>query len=505
MIKLLLNLILLFELRSARGVLESFEISEDLLQGIIESEEVTPQPRGSRCLLSPGDAIKFPSSTQPRSFGISPSRRALVVNDGAVHVKDFEYKHSLFATLNVAWLFLKKPKPLPYSYLVTPYAGGGSDRKLSPTLQRRLEFPERTALPYGLSEAADGRLGIGFYSTAGLEIWANPELDTKITLHELSIKPALPVFDSNGNFWTPFTIADRLDEEGDNIISLWAYATDGGRWEVFPRRQFSHVRFPHTIHIDSEGRVFVSGIAGKWPWIDGTYGLELKEHISPTDHLTRLDVYSLATHISPRDSPESVAYEREQKARFCEQHREDCKDNEPVDGVDASNWQNDRGIKAVLAPLRSYVFPPPFNACLWPLFILTGDGHAILSCYDSDSIAILRFGKERAVSRDESSHVYRVEEAWGPPEPTYGLELLGDDLVDESDNNDNNAEIVDIIKHPMGIAQIGGLQMDPSGEGFMILDRGGKRVVGAPWPFESNDAVSAVEESEVSNFIRHDA
>lgn len=502
----LLTLLLLGLARGNTGELE-FDISQDFLHGFIEAVEdnTPPPPRGSRCVLIPGDAVKLPSTTQPRSFCLSPTRHAIVVNDGAVHVKDFEYKHSLVATLGVAWLFLKRPKPLPYSYVVTPYAGGGSDRTLSPSLQRRLEFPERTALPYGLSESADGRLSIGFYSTAGLEIWTNPDLDRKITLHELSIKPALPVFDSLGILWTPFTIADRLDEEGDNIISLWAYGTDGGRWEVFPRRQFSNVRFPHTVHIDSEGRVFVAGIAGKWPWIDGTYGLELKEHISPTDHLTRLDVYSLATQFAQRETPEGAAYEKEQKARFCEHHREECKDNEPVDDVDASNWQNDRGIKAVLVPLKSYVFPPPFNTCLWPLFVLTGDGHALLSCYDSDSIAVLRFGKERVESRDESTKVLRIEEAWGPPEPTFGIDLLGDLLEEQGDDGSGNAEIVTIIKQPMGIAQIGGLQMDPTGEGFSILDRGGKRVVGAPWPYYGEEEAINVVAVEISNFIRDDA
>jgi len=500
MISLLFTLLLPVVVGGESYDFETFEI---LGNNIIDSvtEQHIPQTRGSRCLLIPGNAIKLPSSTQPRSFGLSPSRNAIVVHDGAVHVKDFSiYKNSLFATFGVAWLFLKKPRPLPYSYVITPYAGGGSERKFAPSLQRRLEFPERTALPYGLSEAADGRLGIGFYSTAGLEVWANPELNTKITLHELSIKPALPVFDSIGNLWTPFTIADRLDEEGDNIISLWVYNTDGGRWEVFPRRQFSHVRFPHTVHLDNEGRVYVAGITGKWPWIDGTYGLELKEHNSPTDHLTRLDVYGLATSASPIESIEGKAYEKEQKARFCEQHRDDCKENEPSSGIDANNWRNDRGIKAVLVPLRSYVFPPPFNICLWPLFILTGDGHAILSCYDSDSIAILRFGKER-LENSLSSHTIRFEEAWGPPEPLLGLELL-DDSMDQISQGET-AEIIQIIKHPMGASLIGGLQMDPTGEGFMILDRSSKRVISAPWPFFSEEQVTIVE-ADISNFIRHD-
>ena len=207
---------------------------------------------------------------------------------------------------------------------------------------------------------------------------------------------------------------------------------------------------PHTVHLDNEGRVYVAGITGKWPWIDGTYGLELKEHNSPTDHLTRLDVYGLATSTSPIESIEGKAYEKEQKARFCEQHRDDCKENEPSSGIDANNWRNDRGIKAVLVPLRSYVFPPPFNICLWPLFILTGDGHAILSCYDSDSIAILRFGKER-LENSLSSHTIRFEEAWGPPEPLLGLELL-DDSMDHSMDQISQGETAEIIlNHYFGV------------------------------------------------------
>ena len=64
------------------------------------------------------------------------------------------------------------------------------------------------------------------------------------------------------------------------------------------------------------------------------------------------------------------------------------------------------------------------------------------------------------------------------------------------------AEIIQIIKHPMGASLIGGLQMDPTGEGFMILDRSSKRVISAPWPFLTEE--HTIVEADISNFIRHD-
>ena len=62
------------------------------------------------------------------------------------------------------------------------------------------------------------------------------------------------------------------------------------------------------------------------------------------------------------------------------------------------------------------------------------------------------------------------------------------------------------IKNPYGIVAIGGLQMDPSGKGFAILDRTRRRVIGAPWPWpglsdtpkHSNDYPAVDEERLVT-------
>ena len=442
---------------------------------------------GGAAILPPGFAVDFAAPAAPRSFALAPSRRALLVVDGAGHVKARKgWAAKLRAPLGLDWL-LGAQQPMPYAYLVRPEVGG--EWGLEPQLVRRLEFPERRALPYGIAEAADGRVGVGFYSTAGLELWQGADLEAKLTLHELSLKPALPVFDAAGNLWVPYTIADRLDEEGDGVLALWAYLPDGGRFEVFARRQFSHVRFPHSVHIDGEGRVFVAGVAGKWLWEDGQYGPELKPEFDGAAPHVRIDVYAVAAAAGEE------AFDREQQARFCEQHGGDCRDGRPLPEVPEGHWRAEAGgPRFALAPLRSFAFPAPFFTCLWALFVLTGDGHAICSCYESDTLQVLRLGRARSEGGGGGSggggdddapaqNELGLREAWGPPEPAGGLALLRDD----------EAAVVRTIVRPMGVASVGGIQMDPSGRAFALLDKARGRIVGAPWPWRDGVAVVAAQ------------
>jgi hypothetical protein len=435
-------------------------------------------------------------------------------------VKDGAQRATLLGRLGLAWrrLLGRAPRPTPYAFLLAaPSAGAGAGSPAAAwRLQRRLEFPERTALPYGVAGAGDGRVGVTFYSAAGVELWQGRELESKLTMHDFSIKPAVPVFDSAGSLWVPFTIADRLDEEGENVIAVWAYEPDGSRWEVFPRRQFAKdgVRFPHTLHLDAAGRVFAAGIAGKWPWFDGTYGLELREGVRREGEgasLMRLDVLDIATAADAGGGAGSDrrarAYAREQGARFCEQNGGDCKDGQPLDDVDEGRWRGDLGIRAVLAPLRSYEFPSPVHACLWPLFALTGDGHAICSCYESDTLLVLRYGvspgeaaAEGIEAGDEAGaggapNAYGLSEAGAPPEFAGGIALLPE----------ARAAVVQTIRRPFGVISIGAIQMDPSGDGFAILDKATRRLWGAPWPWtEGADAKEHYTVDRVE-LIPHDA
>jgi hypothetical protein len=466
-------------------------------------------------VLPAGFALEFPAPAAPRSLAVAPAWRALLVVDGAVHVRARAGAAGLaaraLAPLGLAWLLDvllgAAPRPVPYAYLVRPHAqarpAGGdgapsAPAAMRPELVRRLEFPERRGLPYGVAEAADARLGVGFYSVPGVELWSGAQLEAKLTLHEHSIKPALPVFDSAGNLWVPFTIADRLDEEGENIIALWAYDAAGARWEVFARRQFERVRFPHSVHLDREGRVFVAGVAGKWPWVDGQYGPELKPGVGAADALVRIDVYSLASAGdlagagaagAGAAARRAQAFEREQRFRFCETHGSECTEGAPQASVPEAAWRAEH-VRAALAPLRSFAFPAPFLACLWPLFVLTGDGHAVCSCAESDTLQVLRLaaprgkaggggggeGEEEEEAPGAGANAHGLREAWGPPEPAGGLALL----------QEGEAAVVRTIVRPFGIASIGGLSMDPSGRAFAILDKGGRRIVGAPWPWPSD-------------------
>ena len=469
------------------GVLGDSGIVAGLEELLVSADGDAAGGRGAEApepVLPAGFAVAFPASTAPRSFALAPAWRGLLVVDGAVHVKARTgLAARLLAPLRLEWLLgwlLGAQRPVPYAYLVRPRASAAASA-LAPELLRRLEFPERYALPYGVAEAADARLGVGFYSVPGIELWSGAQLESKLTLHDFSIKPALPVFDAAGHLWQPFTIADRLDEEGENIIALWAYDAAGGRFEVFARRQFSDVRFPHAVHLDAEGRVFVAGVAGKWPWVDGQYGQELKPGVEPEQQLVRLDVYALASAAdlagdgaggSGAAARRAQAYEREQRFRYCETHGSECKNGEPQAEVPEAAWRGEH-VHAALAPLRSFAFPAPFFACLWPLFVLTGDGHAICSCVESDTLQVLRLARPRRRGEEAQPNALGVREAAGPPEPAGGLELLAE----------GEATVVRTIVRPFGVPSIGGLSMDPSGRGFAILDKARRLVVGAPWPW----------------------
>ena len=149
----------------------------------------------------------------------------------------------------------------------------------------------------------------------------------------------------------------------------------------------------------------------------------------------------------------------------------------PTSPAPAQAWRAEY-VRFALAPLRSFAFPQPFATCLWPLFALTGDGHALCSCAspESDTLVVMRLAAPRNGGDEDRDSVGKAGatlggEAWGPPEPAGGLALLAD------------AEIVLTITQPLGVASIAGLSMDPGGRAFAILDKAGRRVVGAPWPW----------------------
>lgn len=434
----------------------------------------------SACIIPPGRVIQFPADSKPRTMALVSKPHGVVVADEAIHQPPDTGSW-------LDWLLGRQPRPFPFAYVVNNQG----------ELVKKMEFTDRHVLPFGLGEGPDGSIGVTFYQGPGVEQWRYDEnYGLKWTFHEFSVKPALPTFDNHGQMWVPYTIADRLGEEGETIIALWAYKPDGGRWEVFPRRSLSNVKFPHTVHIDGTGRVYVAGLTS-WLWNDGTYGLEFKPGVDAAGSHVKIDVYEL---VSDRSHP---AFQTEQKARHCEQYKGDCsKDGVINPGVEM--WRSQDFVSSVQL-VRSYAFPHPFNTCLWPIFVLTGDGHAICSCYDSDTLQIVKLGvpaadaavggigqphsdpaadfaaAKRTNQYQGDRNPFGLHEAHGPAEPPGGILLFND--VTAADPGSASLEIVATVKQPYGISTIAGLQMDPSGEGFAILDKGRKRVYGAPWPW----------------------
>ena len=419
-------------------------------------------------ILPPGRIIEFPIGVSPSSITIAPTLGGIVITDSTPHgdkrlVPGRAQTGGLWQSL-LHWFGLGRPQPYPSAYLVSQRGA----------IIRNLEFIEAKALPLGLAEARDGRLAISFYQgSPGVEVWA-PDLNTKLTFHDIGIKPALPVYDGEGLLWMPCTIADRLNEEGPNVLALWAYKPgDGKRWEVFARRQFANVKLPHSIHFDSSGRLAVAGLRS-WIFDDGMYGRELKSGVDPDASHTALDFYVLS------NNPDSPAYFAEQKGRFAEMH----------DGREPT--EEDMGVvrsihfTAALELAGSFDFP--FSQCLWPLFILMNDGHAITACHGGSSLRVLRYGDVLtggAAGRKESematARAARFPGSKYLKEPNAPLVPAGFHSVRLREAA--RAVIVADLEAPYGLTRIVGLAADPSGNAFTILDAASRQAVSVGWPF----------------------
>lgn len=446
-------------------------------------------------ILPWGRVLEFASDVLPRAIAVCPYRKTVVTLDGKPH-----------GNLNAGKFlsFLHAKRPYPWGYMVSP----------SGELLRKMDWADRQVLPYGVTEARDGRIAITFYtavqpSEARLEVW-DTSLDTKLTFHDYSLRAAIPTFDRDGLLWVPYTILDRLNEEYPTIVGMWVYKRDGSRWEVFPRRQFVNVRFPHTVSIDNAGRIYMAGLVGKWPYIDGTYGLEPRPGLETHKAQARIDIYTLA-----RD-PGHSEYVQEQIERWREMNGGWDKAPQPT----PAQYEGVRPL-AALKLHRSFAFP---FFCVQTLFALTGDGHVLASCHGESTLAVMRIGRPgrtwansiaseagRAIVKGSTEEV--LKGAWtaaptyaslgpayastlsessrgsveGAEADWYDLPGLEEEVVldlDESDGPDAGAEakVVAKIHRPFGINSIGGIVMDPTGTAFTLLDMAGRRVVTSPWP-----------------------
>lgn len=445
-------------------------------------------------ILPPLTALQLPPSVKPIALAVAPFRRAVLVGDGAV------YPNNAYAVPLVrekdGWLLsllrdtLGYKQPFPVCYLLSP-AGA--------TL-RTLEFVDRAALARGLAESERGDIGFTFYANAGVEVWdpslcvgarschvppaarpaplnrrpfppsPAPRSDTKFTFHELGLKPAHPVYDAAGVLWVPYTIADRMHEEGEGATMVWAYKADGSKWERFARRMFLGVRFASSLHFDGLGRLAVAGMSNPWAWEDGLYGPEDKAEGGGT---CRLEFYTLSGERSRQE------FKTEQRARWHELN--------PGAGGEPT------AAEAAAAPLAAALlleatFAFPWARCLHPLFVLTGDGHAVAACKGEGRLKVLRVGYPvPAAGAPEAAAAARAgaslrgagrpgppREAWAPPPPRGTLVRL---------LPSNASHLLADLAAPYGIGDVQGLAMDPTGAAFLVLDGARGRVVSLPWPW----------------------
>lgn len=261
-----------------------------------------------------------------------------------------------------------------------------------------------------------------------------------------SLRSSIPFFfGPSGELWIPFTLADRFLEESDRALQLYIYRKDGQREETFPRREWSRIRYPHTVRVDAAGRVWAAGLH-TWAWEDGVYGPVPKSLNSSQTPATIFEVYGLTSDRSNRGSP----FVKEQRERWLEQNP----------GVEPSPQQREStNTRYALLPMASFPFP---DTCQWPLFDLTGDGRVIAACYGSNTLVV--YAAYRKVKKAPAEG--------GAEAPPPELELR--------ESMKEEARFV----APLGIQDIGAIVIDPSGKSFTLLDRSRKRVYSAAWPLD---------------------
>ena len=416
-------------------------------------------------VLPPGRIIAFPSDVKIRSMALAVNQGGLLVIDGAIHgdrraltpatqVSLLQrFQKTLFGTL-----FPGKPLPYPSTYLISSRGA----------MLRNMEFPDAGALPLGGAESPSGRIAVTFYQgSPGIEVW-EASLSTKNTFHDVGVKPALALFDTDELLWVPFTIADRLNEEGSQAAVLFAYRIDGSRWEGFARRQLSGVKFPHALHLESNLLV-VAGLR-EWAFQDGIYGPELKAGLEKGASYTALDFYALTRD---EDAP---SYTSEQFARYAEREKLKL----PL-SIPHQHLARKILLTTALEIRATYDFP--FPLCLWPLFALMGDGHAITACYGQSDIRIIRYA-DLSTEYPETPTVKTLAEKNAPPIPNGFLSLRL--------RKEGNSRLVGNFSAPWDVSSIVSIQADPSGKAFIVADSQIGVVFSVPWPMVGFE-VGAVE------------
>jgi hypothetical protein len=413
-------------------------------------------------ILPPGRIIVFPKDTKVRSLALAPRQGGLIVVDGALHgdrrkMAQFA-PQGWFARLKSA-LFSARAAPYPSAYLVSSRGA----------VRRNMEFPDAGALPLGAAESPAAQVAFLFYQgKPGIEVWEAP-LTSKVTFHDVGVKPALGAYDTDGLLWVPCTIADRLNEEGDKAVVLFAYRADGSRWEAFARRQMASVRFPHALRIES-GLLAVAGLR-EWAFQDGVYGPELKAELDAHASFTAIDFYALSHDVA------SEHYAREQETRYAERA------NIQRDALSAPQRAAARRelLTTDIALRATYDFP--FALCLWPLMALMGDGHAVTACWGQPGMRVLRYGDPSREAVETPPGTKVMADALAPRAPAGFASVALRDAAD--------ARVVADYAAPWDVGSIVSLHADPSGAALIVADAKNNVVFSVPWPFPGLEADAA--------------
>ena len=421
--------------------------------------------------LPPGRVLEFHASCRPNGFALVPSRNAIVVTDGVPHGDKYSIPQIQEQMGWLEWALwragLGAEGPYPLAYLVSTEG----------ELVRTLEFVDREALARGAAESLDAHLAFTFYQGPGLEVW-DDTLDVKMTYHELSRQPSTPVFDTDGLLWLPYTVGDRMGEEGQHAPVVCAYRRDGTRFETLHRRQLG-VAYPAALHFDAQGRLALAGLSA-WVFSDGMYGQEVASGgggglYSPGEAPARLEFYTLSGDRSRSE------YSAEQRARWAQNT-----------GAAPAPGEAEAQLPLAAVPLLEASYDFPFPDCLHALFALTGDGHALTACRGSPALRVVRYGYPvglRAAARRELAEAAaaaeslpgrkQVREAWAPPLAPWGAAAIR--LLPS-----NASHLRADLAAPWGVGGIGGLAMAPGGGSFVLLDSGSApaRLLSIPWPWE---------------------
>lgn len=429
-----------------------------LIHHVAPSSGLSQSDSEDKHVIPPGNVLIFPGYARLETLGIAPMNGGIIVSH--------KYQHPESRTLRSFWdtfrtLFYEEEQEHGFGYIIS---------KTGDVVQS-MYLADQGVGGYGFAESPEGSIGISYIQAPSIEKWCmyGDCINTKLTYHDIGVKPSMLIFDTQNRMWVPFVVFDRYDEEGEVVILLWCYNHDGSRWEVFSRRSFEHVRMPHAVHIDSTSRIFVAGLT-EWIYFDSPHGQKAKEGIDLESVFTRMDVYRLVYDAS---SPE---YVREQEARWIEMNGNDPS---PTDDEIASI-----PLTASIALEVSYPFP--YHICKKPLFVLTGDGYAITSCYGEKEISVMKIGE--VISGPELYDFYDYpenydlsqsdlngpKEMWAPnPENVVRLYSSSSACV---------SSVFTGFYKPF--ESIGGIVMDPNGRSFSILDTELQEVHTIPWPLE---------------------